>query len=210
MRFDLSKYSTVAERLTQFHLDHPDGRITTEILSPSDYEPAGKGSRTWVIKTSIYLTAGDQANNLPKATGHAFEIEGGSGANLTSSLENSESSSLGRSLMVMGYSMNKEPNALASREEMEKVQRGVPKRDFLAEADATSDVEKLRLLWGEAKASKASTDLLALIKDRADAVSSVISVSGGTEGGLPGVFETVFGAVSAESTDLGGTIPSPK
>jgi hypothetical protein len=172
MKFDLSKYSTVAERLAQFHLDYPDGRITTEILSPSDYEPAGKGSRTWVIKTCIYLTAGDQANNLPKATGHAFEIEGGSGANLTSSLENSESSSLGRSLMVMGYSMNKEPNALASREEMEKVERGVPARDFMAEAKAAKNIDQLRFIYVQAKAAKTPDNILEAIKAHGESLSA--------------------------------------
>jgi len=81
MKFDLSKYSTVAERLAKFHVDHEDGRIVTEWINANEYtgwdakEPNVK--RIWVIKTSLYLTAGDQANNLPKATGHAFEIDGG-------------------------------------------------------------------------------------------------------------------------------------
>jgi hypothetical protein len=182
MRFDLSKYSTVAERLAKFHQDYPDGRIITEWAN--EFAEQGEKAR-WVIKTTIYLSAGDQANNLPKATGYAFEIDGTGGANQTSALENAESSSIGRCLMVMGYSMNKEPNSLASREEMQKVVRA--QKDFIAEADKLSDKEQLRLLWAEAKASGASSDILDRIQSRA--TSSTSSVSGGAQGSVPKLFD---------------------
>ena len=71
-RFDLSKYATVAERLVQFQADNADSRIETEIVSLTDTNP-----RTVVVKASVFLTAGDQANRLPAATGHATETEGG-------------------------------------------------------------------------------------------------------------------------------------
>lgn len=176
MKFDLSKYSTVAERLAKFHQDYPDGRIVTNW--ESSYTVTGEqGQRNiWVIKAYAYLTAGDQANNLPKATGHAFEIDGTGGANQTSALENAESSAIGRCLMVMGYSMNKEPNALASREEMEKVQRG--QRDYIAEADRISDVESLRLLYAQAKAAGAPSEVLEKVKARGEALSSEDSGAG--------------------------------
>jgi hypothetical protein len=180
MKFDLSKYSTVAERLAKFHVDHEDGRIVTEWINANEYtawdakDPNVK--RIWVIKTSLYLTAGDQANNLPKATGHAFEIDGGPGANQTSAMENSESSSLGRALMVMGYSMSKDKNILASREEMEKVQRGVnPKpslRDYEAEASKLTDVDGLRWLYAQAKGEGATTDVLERLAERAKSFSA--------------------------------------
>jgi hypothetical protein len=181
MRFDLSKYATVAERLAQFHLDHPDGRITTEWVN--NYEEATE-KRTWVIKTTIYLTAGDQANGLAKATGYAFEIDGTGGANQTSALENAESSSLGRALMIMGYAMNKgeNKNSLASREEMQKVERG--NRDYLAEARKLKDVEPLRLLWAEAKAARATEEVLAQIKELASAVGNTGSERPGTKGSV--------------------------
>ena len=180
MKFDLSKYSTVAERLAKFHVDHEDGRIVTEWINANEYDswdakdPNVK--RIWVIKTSLYLTAGDQANDLPKATGHAFEIDGGPGANQTSAMENSESSSLGRALMVMGYSMNKDSNTLASREEMEKVQRGVTAkpslRDYEAEASKLTDVDGLRWLYAQAKGEGASTDVLERLAERAKSFSA--------------------------------------
>jgi len=189
MKFDLSKYSTVAERLAQFHIDYPDGRITTELLSPSDYEPAGNGARTWVIKASLFLTAGDQANNLPKATGYAFEIEGGSGANLTSALENGESSSIGRCLMVAGYSMSKDSNNLASREEMEKVQRGSAPRDFLAEGKAAKDIDQLRFIYVQAKAANTPDKTLEAIKAHGESLSAG-SQNQGAGRGLPSGRET--------------------
>jgi hypothetical protein len=179
MRFDLSKYSTVAERLAQFHLDHPDGRIVTE-LTNIDGEI---GKTRWVIKSTIYLTAGDQANYLAKATGYAFEVDGTGGANATSALENGESSSIGRALMVAGYSMSKEPNTLASREEMQKVVRG--SRDFLMEASVLDSKESLRLLWAEAKAAKASEEVLEEIKGLANGIGAT-SVNTGAATGVPG------------------------
>lgn len=181
MRFDLSKYSTVAERLAQFHQDYPDGRIVTE-LTNIDGEI---GKTRWVIKSTIYLSAGDQANGLAKATGYAFEVDGTGGANATSALENGESSSIGRALMVAGYSMNKEPNALASREEMEKVVRG--SKDFIAEADKLTDKDALRALWAEAKSKNAPEGVLTYIKDRANATHGTSSVDPGATGGVPAV-----------------------
>ena len=190
MKFDLSKYSTVAERLAKFHADHEDGRIVTEWINANEYDswdakdPNVK--RIWVIKTSLYLTAGDQANNLPKATGHAFEIDGGPGANQTSAMENSESSSLGRALMVMGYSMNKDSNTLASREEIEKVERVVLQRarDYEAEASKLTDVDGLRWLYAKAKAEGVSTDVLERLAERAKSFSAE-SEDSGDRGSVP-------------------------
>jgi hypothetical protein len=163
MKFDLNKYATVAERLTQFHIDHPDGRIVTEWANDERWDvDERKHPKTWVIKATIYLTAGDQANKIPKATGHAFEIDGTGGANNTSALENAESSAIGRALMVMGYSMNKDPNTLASREEMQKVAAAT---DWLAEADKVLNIDDLRSLYTRAKAANAPAEVLERLKD---------------------------------------------
>jgi hypothetical protein len=141
-------------------------RIVTEIV-----DIAGDiGKTRWVVKSSLYLTAGDQANGLPKATGYAFEVDGTGGANATSALENCESSSIGRCLMVAGYSMNKEPNALASREEMEKVVRA--QTDWMAEADKVLNVNQARELYAKAKAAKAPAEVLDRLKDIGKALSS--------------------------------------
>ncbi len=159
MKFDLSKYATVAERLAKFHEDYPDGRIVTEWLNQS----LSDGVNTWVIKTTIYLSAGDQANNLPKATGHAFEIDGTGGANNGSALENAESSSLGRCLMMMGYSMNKDPKSLASRAEMEKVAR-IENTDWATELKGATDLKSARALYARAMQHGAPAEVLERIK----------------------------------------------
>jgi len=158
MRFDLSKYATVAERLAQAHADHPDLRIVTEITN-IDGEI---GKTRWVVKTSLYLSAGDQANGLVKATGYAFEVDGSGGANATSALENCESSSLGRCLMIAGYAMNKDSTTLASREELEKVERVTQHAtaDWMAKLDELNTKTELKALYAEALRNQASKEVL--------------------------------------------------
>lgn len=164
-RFDLSKYATVAERIQLLYAEYPDARIVTENLTTSQ----DRSVSTWVVKASLFLSADDQAAGLVKATGHAFEVDGGSGANQTSALENAESSAVGRCLALAGWSANKDSNSLASAEEMRKVERGVTPvgRDWLGEADRLAlayNIDGLRLLYTEAQAAKVSADTLAKIK----------------------------------------------
>jgi hypothetical protein len=175
-RFDLSQYETVEERIRKFYADYPDGRIITENLTT----PADRQVATWVVRTEIYLTAGDQANNLPKASGLAFEIDGGSGPQATSGLEVCETSSIGRALANAGYSGSKR----ASRTEMEKVERVSAKRDnWLIEADKISDIAGLRWLYAKAKSEGASPDILERIETRAKLLSPDVE-SPGAYGGL--------------------------
>jgi hypothetical protein len=117
--FNPNDYETVEERLRRFWADeaNADARIIT-INRTTDQD---RQVSTWVVETRIYLNREDHAADLPKATGWAFEVDGGKGANQTSALENCETSSIGRCLGNMNYSGNKR----ATREEMEKVQRGV-------------------------------------------------------------------------------------
>lgn len=167
-RFSLSDYETVEERIKRFYADNPDGRIITENLT----SVADRSVSTWVIRAEVFLTAGDQANQLPKASGLAFEIDGGNGANQTSALENAETSAIGRALANAGYSGNKR----ASREEMEKVLRadevaGVLKadRDWVKDAQELKDVDKLRMLYMEAKAAGQPAHVLREIEKLAKA-----------------------------------------
>jgi hypothetical protein len=67
--------------------------------------------------------------------------------------------------------MNKDPNTLASREEMQKVAKET-QRDYLAEADTLEDVTELRLLWATAKAAGASKAVLDKVAARAKSVGS--------------------------------------
>ena len=110
--FNLAEYETVAERIKRFYKDYPDARIVTKNLT----QQHDRAISTWVVYAEIYLNRDDQLNNLPKATGLAFEVDGVGMANKTSALENAETSAIGRALSQAGYFGDKK----ASREEMSK------------------------------------------------------------------------------------------
>ncbi len=162
-RFNLADYETVEERIKRFYEAYPDGRIVTELIDAYDLN----APRTWVFKASVYLTAGDQANHIPKATGYASEIDGTGGANNGSACENSETSAIGRSLSNMAMSGNKR----TSREEMDKVNR-IEATDWIAESEATSDVKVLRNLYTRARAQGAPKEVLDKVKARAEHIGA--------------------------------------
>lgn len=174
-RFDLSQYETVEERIRRFYKENPDGRIITQNLTTE----ADRAVGTWVVRSEVYISAGDQSLQLPKASGLAFEIDGGNGANQTAALENAETSSIGRALANAGYSGRR-----ASREELEKVERTTAAIDnWLVEADKISDIAGLRWLYAKAKAEGASPDVLERIQSRAKLLNPDVE-SGGADGGL--------------------------
>lgn len=175
MRFSLDDYETVASRINRLLEAWPDARIVTEDLTTVEDRTVS----TWRVKAYIYLTAGDQAAGLPKATGHAFEVDGGKGANVTAAWENAETSAIGRAIAhaLAGYSGDRK----ASRSEMEKVERGTtpkpvgatPKaiRDWVAESKALTTVEDLRKLYNEATAAGADSWALEIIKKAGNAIT---------------------------------------
>jgi hypothetical protein len=163
--FNLNDYETVEERLRRFWSSDfaKDARIVTVNHTKAQDRAVG----TWVVEARLYLDQDDQAQNLPKTTGWAFEVDGVGMANKTSALENAETSAIGRCLANFTFSGNKR----VTREEMEKVQRGVtpklPSRDWLVEAGELvkdKNLDALRLLYSEAKTAKASTEILDWIK----------------------------------------------
>lgn len=157
-RFNLEDYETVEERLRRAHEMYEDLRITTECVV------AGVDGK-WLFKAYAYLTAGDQANGLPKATGYASETEGGPQSDWKAEL--GETSAIGRCLANMNLSGSKR----SSRQEMEKVVRS-ESRDYVAEASKLSDVEGLRFLYAQAKSAGASADVLEKVKARAEALGN--------------------------------------
>jgi hypothetical protein len=163
-RFNLEDYETVEERLKRAIAEYPDMRVVTQWVN--DYE-AGEGPRTWVFKTSIYLTAGDQANGLAKATGYAVEIDGTGGANNGSACENAETSSLGRAMANMSLSGNKR----TSREEMSKVNR-IASTDWLAEVDTAKDLKAARALYARAMSQGAPAEVLERIKAHGESLAT--------------------------------------
>jgi hypothetical protein len=173
--FNLADYETVEERLRRFWADpvSTDARIVSFNHTTEDDRKRSQ----WVIETRLYLSAEDQANDLPKSSGWAFEIDGTGGANKTSALENAETSSIGRCLANFMFSGNKR----ASREEMQKVERNLVGRDWIAEASGLTDVDKLRLLWQDARQGGAADDTLAVIKERADGFKNASDSVGGNK-----------------------------
>lgn len=173
VRFNLADYETVEERIKRFYALYPDGRIITENLSTLQ----DRQLSTWVFKTTIYLDEGSQAAGLPKATGHAFEVDGGSGANATSAAENAETSSIGRALANMNLSGNKR----ASREEMEKVERGVPLTNISAMIKTlvdAKDLDGLRKLYSQAERSGVNATILKEISDAANGLKGTPNPNG--------------------------------
>ena len=167
-RFDLNDYETVESRIRRFYEAHEDGRIITEWANDNRWSDDTKadGPKNWVVKATIYLSAGDQANNLPKATGYAQETDGTGGANNVDAMANAETSAIGRALANMAMSGNKR----ASREEMAKVVK-VESRDWLAEADKILSVTEMRNLYAQAKASGAKAEVLERLKAYGEALS---------------------------------------
>lgn len=170
MRFNLNDYETVESRIKKFYEQNPDGRIVTKWLNEFR---TSDSAETYIVKASVYLTAGDQANKLPKATGLAVEISGTGGANNGSALENAETSAIGRALANMNLSGNKR----TSREEMEKVER-IANTDWLAEAEQILNVNDLRALYTRAKAQGAPNEVLEKLKDYANALNTSEQDSG--------------------------------
>lgn len=109
--FDLSNYIPVNERLGLFYKDFPNGRITTELVE-HNIESGFVMFKAFAFR--------DREDAEASATGHAFEERTQGYVNKTSYIENCETSAVGRALALLGYEITK---GIASREEMQKVQR---------------------------------------------------------------------------------------
>ena len=83
------EYQTVALRVTNFREAHPDWTIETEVIDPG-------------LHVTIKATIKDETGRVI-ATGHASEERGEGSINLTSALENCETSAVGRALAFYKY-----------------------------------------------------------------------------------------------------------
>jgi hypothetical protein len=162
--FNIEEYDTVEVRLARFHDDYPDGRVIT--YETTDPEDRAKGY--WIVRAQIFTDHEDQHANCPKATGMAFEIEGGAGANKTAALENAETSAIGRALANMGYSGRKRP----TQTEMNKVQRAdnpIPD-EFIAKVSESKNMDDLTKLWDEAAQNGWAEDIRKVFQARKQAL----------------------------------------
>ena len=113
-RFNLEDYEIVADRLTRFRAEYPNARTAVELLH---HWASDNGERqSYICFARIWR---DMDDSEPFATGLAQEHTADRGVNLTSPLENCETSALGRALANGGYSPT--GGQRPSREEMQKV-----------------------------------------------------------------------------------------
>ena len=173
-RFDITQYSTVAERIDKFWAKYPNGRLHTELVHFSPEQV--------VMRGEVYL---DRDDPRPVTTDYAEERIDSSPVNRVSMVENCATSVLGRCLADLGgdFTGAKRPSA----EEMQKVQRHSENsvtRDWMAEAEKLTDVDALRLLWAEANQGGATPEILAKVRERAETIGGD-GVADGTPGSLP-------------------------
>jgi hypothetical protein len=148
--FEKNAYETVDSRIKRFYTDHPEGRITTELVAAEGQI----GATRWIVKAAVFRASGYE---VPDGTGYAFEVDGTGMANKTSALENGETSAIGRALANIGYSGDKR----ASREEMKKA-------TAQPEANRTAEVAKPPAEWRSFVAKASTTDeLQALYEEHA-------------------------------------------
>lgn len=121
-RGETRKYETVASRVQRFRAPESEHRlwgIQTEIVSIDN--------DSVVVRCGIGYWS-EAGNFLVIATGHAEEWRGSSEINVTSALENAETSAIGRALAALGYGLS---DSYASANE---VQRAMAKRHAIDNA----------------------------------------------------------------------------
>ena len=130
------EYLTVAYRIKQFRVDHPDWQIHTDIIKMDDDRV--------VVRAEIADSAG-----VTVATGHAEEKRSASQINQTSALENCESSAVGRALAFAGYGGSE----IASADEVQNAiyqqeNKNPSVEKMTAAVNACGSLEDLKVVWG--------------------------------------------------------------
>lgn len=111
-------YVMVVERIKEFHKNHTNGSIRTELLSPLDAD-------TVVMKATVIP---DVTNPEHYFTGYSQATWGDGPVNKTSALENCETSCVGRAMAMMGYV---EGDSFASADEIKKAVESPVRKDTL-------------------------------------------------------------------------------
>lgn len=143
-------YIDVAERLRAWYEAYPNARIETEIVSLSDKQV--------VVKAWAYR--GETADEKPAGTGHAsMAIPGSTPYTRGSELENTETSAVGRALVMAGLPSKKVASGdeIRSKSVAPKAEKVDP---VVAAAKEIFNDDPALLEWRDAiNASASSTDL---------------------------------------------------
>lgn len=141
MAWNLSEYEPVADRITRFWDQYPNGRIHTEIVLINEIQV--------VVKASVWR---DITEPMASTIDFAQETIGSSNINKGSFLENCATSAIGRALADLGFSpKGKRP----SIEEMVSAWMGQAKA-----AHAAKNIDALRAVYADAIQGKAPADTL--------------------------------------------------
>jgi len=130
------EYLTVAYRIKQFRVDHPDWQIHTDIVHMDDDRV--------VVRAEICDSA-----SVTIATGHAEEKRSSSQINQTSALENCESSAVGRALAFAGYGGSEIASADEVQNAIYQQENKNPRVEKMTAAvNACGSLEDLKVVWG--------------------------------------------------------------
>ena len=130
------EYLTVAYRIKQFRVDHPDWQIHTDIIEMDEDRV--------VVRAEICDSA-----SVTIATGHAEEKRSSSQINQTSALENCESSAVGRALAFAGYGGSEIASADEVQNAIYQQENKNPRVEKMTAAvNACGSLEDLKVVWG--------------------------------------------------------------
>ena len=130
------EYLTVAYRIKQFRVDHPDWQIHTDIVHMDDDRV--------VVRAEICDSA-----SVTIASGHAEEKRSSSQINQTSALENCESSAVGRALAFAGYGGSEIASADEVQNAIYQQENKNPRVEKMTAAvNACTSLADLKTVWG--------------------------------------------------------------